>query len=220
MKIIIIGGGNIVYFLGRMFSSKGYTVVVINRHSEECTQLARKLKSTIIHGDGSDPVILEEAGAYMADVVLAVTSRDQKNLIICQLAKIKFQVPRAMALVDDPDNEDVFQKLGIQAISPSRILSGMIEEKAGLDDIVNLFPLGEGKINITELILHQDSKVIEKSLMEILLPENSLIATILRGENVIIPRGSTLLQENDKLILITTPENHARVVKTLTGEEI
>ena len=220
MNILVVGGGKVVYFLARTFLSKGYNVTVINRHLEECTQLARTLKATVVHGDGSDPRILEESGAYMADALVAVTSRDQKNLVVCQMAVQKFQIPRAIALVNDPENETVFDKLGIQAISPTRILSSLIEQKTGLEDILNLLPLHEGKINVTEILLEQPSEVIGKSLSDIALPENALIASVVRHEEVIIPRGSTILSQGDKMIVITTPDNHGRVIKMLTGETL
>lgn len=218
MNILVVGGGKVVYFLARAFLSKGYNVTVINRHLEECTQLARTLRATIVHGDGSDPRILEESGAYMADALVAVTSRDQKNLVVCQMAVRKFQIPRAIALVNDPENEIVFDKLGIQAISPTRILSSLIEQKTGLEDILNLIPLHEGKINVTEILLDQPSEVIGKSLSEISLPENSLIASIVRHDEIIIPHGATILRQSDKLIVMTTPDNHGKVIKTFTGE--
>lgn len=218
MNILIVGGGRIIYFLCRTFLSKGFKVTVINRNRDECTWLARHLKATIVYGEGSDLRILEEAGVKDTDVILAVTPNDQDNLVICQLASLCFRVQRTLALVNDPDNEEVFRGLGITAVSTTNILSSLIEQRVSFEEIINLTSVGQGKINITEVILKETSPVIGRTLGDIALPENSLIAGILRDDNPIVPRGLTLLQKEDHLILVTLPENHGQVLKMLTGE--
>jgi len=219
VNILIVGGEKLVYFISRLFFSKGHTVTVINRDQRECTRLARRLKSTIVYGDGSDLTILEEAGARSADAVLAATPNDEDNLVICQLASFHFGVPRTLALVNDPDNEEVFQKLQItSALSITKVVASLIEQRTEFDDIINLFPIGEGKLNITEVSLQETSPVVGRTLLEVSLPENSLIASILRNGEPIVPRGPTELLAGDRLILITLPENHGRVLKKLTGD--
>lgn len=219
MNIIVVGGGKLLYFLTRTFLSKGYTVTIINREQAECRWLARTLKATVVHGEGSDLQILEEAGAETADAILAVTPNDQDNLVICQLADIYFHVRKTLALVNDPDNEEVFSKLGISAtFSTTRILSSLIEQRTGFENIINLIPISEGKVNVTEVILEKDSPVIGKALREIGLPESSLIASIIRKNHPIIPSGTTVLKEGDQLITITTPDNIGKVIRVLTGD--
>jgi len=160
MNVLIVGGGKLVYFIGRTFIAKGYTVSIINRNREECSKLARRLKATVIYGEGSDLNILEEAGASTVDTVLAVTPRDEDNLIVCQLAGLRFQVPRTIAMVNDPDNEEVFRKLGVMAVSTTRILTSIIEQRTGFEEIINLMPVGEGKVNVTEIVLGEGSPVV------------------------------------------------------------
>jgi trk system potassium uptake protein TrkA len=218
MHILIVGGQKVVYFLSRTFLSKGYQVTIINRDKEECTLLARRLKATVVFGDGSDPRILEDAEADAADALLAVTPYDQDNLVICQLAELCFHIPRRLALVNDPENEQVFSKLGITAVSTTRILSSLIEQRAGFEEIINLIPIDEGKVNLTEVVLHETSPVIGRPLRDIALPENSLVAYILRQAQPIVPRGPTILQTQDRLIVITLPENHGQVLRALTGD--
>lgn len=217
-KILIVGGGKLTYFLSRTLISKGYKVSIINRDMEECTWLAQRLKAVVVYGDGSDPQILEEAGAYNADAVLAITPNDQDNLIICQLAELRFHVSRTLAFVNDPDNEEAFRQLGITAFSTTRILSSLIEQRAGFEDIINLIPIGEGKINVTEVELKDTSSVIGRMLRDIALPESSLIASILRAGQPVVPRGGTILEARDRLIVITLPENHGQVIRILTGD--
>jgi trk system potassium uptake protein TrkA len=220
MHTLIVGGGKLVYFLSRSFLSKGYEVTVINRDKEECTWLARQSKATVVFGDGSDPRILTEAGAAGADAVLAVTPNDEDNLVICQLASLRFGVPRTLALVNDPDNEATFKKLGVTtAFSTTHLLSSLIEQRAGFEEITALTPVAEGKVNVTEVLVQPAAPVVGRSLADIRLPAPSLIACILRDSQAIVPQGSTVLEPLDRLIVITLPENHGAVLRALTADD-
>ncbi len=218
MKVLIVGSGKTLYFLSRNFTAKGYHVILINRDREECVQLARQLSATVVCGDGSDATILKEAGAMGADVVLAVTPNDQDNLVICQLAVLQFAVPRVLALANDPDNAEIFEKLGVSAFSTTHIVGSLIEQRVSLEQIINLLPVGEGRVNVTEIILNNDSPVAGKRLKEIDLPENALVAVVIRNDQPIVPRGGNELLSGDRVVLITLPENHGLVLKTFTGE--
>ncbi len=218
MKILVVGGGNTLYFLGRSFASKGWEVVIVNRDPAECVRLARQLPAVVVCGDGSAPSVLEDAGARSADVVLAITPHDQDNLVICQLAALQFGVPRTVALANDPDNVDVFEKLGVTAFSTTQVVGSLIEQRASLEAITNLLPVGEGRVNVTEILLDAASPVAGKQLKDIALPENALVAVLLRDKLPIVPRGATALQAGDRVVLITLPENHGPVVKYFTGE--
>jgi len=219
MKVLIVGGGSTLYFLSRNFTSKGYEVVIINRNEKECVQLARQLSATVVCGDGSDAGILKEAGAMGADAVLAITPNDQDNLVICQLASLKFGVPRSIALANDPDNAEVFEKLGVSAFSTTHIVSSLIEQRASLEQITNMLPVGEGRVNVTEILIDANSPVTGKLMKEIDLPENALVAVVIRDNKPIVPRGASDLMAGDRLILITLPENHGVVLKAFTGEQ-
>jgi trk system potassium uptake protein TrkA len=218
MKVIIIGGGKPLYFLCRNFTAKGYEVVIINRDREECVQLARQLSATVVCGDGSDAGCLKDAGAMGADAVLAITPNDQDNLVICQLAALKFGVPRAVALANDPDNVEVFEKLGVSAFSTTHIVGSLIEQRASLEQIVNMLPVVQGRVNVTEIVLDKDSPVAGKRLKDIILPPNALVAVLIRDNQPIVPRGSNVMLAGDRMVLITLPENHGTVLKVFTGE--
>lgn len=219
MKVIIVGGGKTLYFLTKSFTNKGYHVVVVNRDHEECVHMARQLKALVIEGDGSDPQVLREAGALGANAVLAITPNDQDNLVICQIAALQCGVPRVLAKANDPDNAEVFQKLGIQSFSTTQIIGNLIQERASMDEVLNLLPVGEGRVNVTELALTSESPVAGKHLKDIRLPENALVAVVIRNGQAIVPRGDNQLVPGDKVILITLPENHGTVLKSFTGEQ-
>jgi trk system potassium uptake protein TrkA len=219
MKIIVVGGGKVPYFLARSFHAKGHSVVMVNPDAAECRLFARQLKATIIHGDGSYPKILDDAGAHEADAVLAITPSDEDNLVICQIAERRFQVPATLAVVSDPDNETVFPQLGVtNVVSITRILTALIEERTEVEEITNLVALAGGKVNVTELELTEDCPVLGHPLSQIRLPDDALIACIIRNDRVLVPYGATSLMLGDRVLLVTVPASHGTAVKTLTGE--
>ncbi len=216
MRVIIIGGDQTVYFLARQFIRRRYHVTIINRDTLRSKELAQQTKATVVLGDGTELARLEEAGARQADVLLALTSHDQDNLIACQIAARNFGVPRTIALVNDPDNEPIFQQLGVTvAFSATRIIGSILDQEAGFEDITALMPLANGRLNVTDVHLAKDSPALGKTLLELELSENSLIACIIRNDEVIVPRGATRLQVDDHLVLITHPEHQTRDLAVL-----
>jgi trk system potassium uptake protein len=220
MRVIIIGGGKVTYFLARQFAEKGYYLTLINQDTEEARTLSRQLKATVIVGNGCSLEVQAEAQARQADIVIALLARDEDNLVACQLASQVYGVPRTIALINDPENEAIFRQLGVSAtISAAQIIAQVVEEEAGFEDIINLMPLAQGRINVTEILLTRQSPVIDKTLRQVALPENSLVAAIIRGEAIIIPHGASQLALYDRLLIITEPDNHAQVLHQLTGAE-
>lgn len=207
MRVLIIGGGQTVYFLARQFVRKHYHVTVINRDPLHAKELANQTQAIVVIGDGTNVSRLEEAGARRADVVLALTTNDQDNLIACQIAQRNFGVPRTIALVNDPDNEEIFRKLGVSlAFSATRIIGSIIDQETDFDAITEMIPLAKGKITITDVHLDTDSPAIGKTLQELPLSEKTLIGAIIRDEHVIVPRGTTILHPKDHLIVISEPD--------------
>jgi trk system potassium uptake protein TrkA len=223
MRLILIGGGatlETVYFVARLFSRRGYQVTIVNPDPEEALMLSRQTRATVVLGEGSDPAVLEEAGARRADVVLSLTANDPDNLMACQIAHKLYSVPRTMALANDPDNEEIFVQLGIsQVFSPARVIGSVIEGHTVFDEITHLFPAAEGQVHVTEIELPAEAPVAGKALRELELPQDSLVAAIIREGQVIVPAGDSRLQAADHLILITLPANQEEVLRILTGQE-
>jgi trk system potassium uptake protein TrkA len=168
MKVIIIGQGKLVYFLAKQFISKGYYLTIINQDMAEATVLSRQLKATVMVGDGSNPLILKEAGAYQTDVLLSLMSQDPDNLVACQIAQKHYGVPRTIALVNDPEHQQVFEQLGITvAFSPIELLANLIEQQTDFEELKNLIPVAEGKVTIAEIALDHDSPAVGKTLQEL-----------------------------------------------------
>lgn len=219
MRMILIGGSNAVYFLARQFVEKHH-VTIINRDPARSKELAHKTKATVVLGDGTDIDRLNEAGARRADVLLALTPRDADNLIACQIAKQMYGVPRVMAMVNDPQNEDVFRRLGVDEVfSITRVLANIIEQQTIFQEITELVPLAAGKINITDIRLDECSPAVGQTLSELQLTENSLIAAIIRNEHLVVPRGNTRLEINDHLVLVTDPNDGRPDIQLLCGHD-
>ncbi|MCU0466623.1 MAG: NAD-binding protein [Anaerolineae bacterium] len=220
MRVIIIGGSKTVYFLARQFVRRKYHVTIINRDANRAREIAQQTKATVVLGEGTDVHRLEEAGARQADVLLAVTNHDQDNLIACQIAQKMFGVPRTIALVNDPDNEEIFKKLGVNvAFSATRIIGSLLDQETDFEEVMSLMPLAQGRINVSEIRLDEDSPAVGKTLLELEISENSLVATIIRGDEVIVPRGSTRLEVNDHLLLISQPQHEKRDLAVICGSE-
>lgn len=219
MKVILVGSGRQLYFMAREFMAKGHAVVVVCGDGYDAQWIARRLNATVLHADGSKPSVLEEAGAPETDVLIAATARDPDNLVICQIAEQRFGVPRTLALVSDPDNMEVFPKLGVRnVVSLTHLVSKLIEDRTAAEEISNLTIMGEGTVNVTELVLPDDSPAIGKPLAASGLPRDALVASVVRGPRAIIPRGDTVLAAGDRLVLVTLPASHGHAVKYLTGE--
>jgi len=219
MRALICGNGKPLYFLGRAFLAKGYSVTLVTPIAQDAAELARRLNATVVAGDGSEPAVIDEAGAIEADVVVAATPHDHDNLAICQIASAQFEVPQVLALVNDPDNEEIFARLGIPAVSATRIIVDMVERRAAYRQISSMLPLGAGKLTLAEVTVSPDAPIVGRHVTDISFPPDALLVSVLRGEEAIIPRGQTVLQSEDKLIVITSPESHGQTLRVLTGEE-
>lgn len=219
MYVIIIGAGKVGFFLAKRMLLGKHAVSVVDKDKAICEELAKQLDALAIHGDGCDPRILEEAGIARADVVAAVTGDDEDNLIICQLAKEKFSVQRTVARVNNPDNEHTFSELGIDVpIDSTKIIAKIIEEEVSFSDFVNLMSFKRGKLSIVRVDLPGDSPVINKQVQDIQLPPDSVLVSIVRGEEVIVPKGNTVLESGDDIIALTLVGNEPQLLNLLVGK--
>jgi trk system potassium uptake protein TrkA len=163
--------------------------------------------------------VLEEAGARRADVVLSLAPYDPDNLVACQIAQRLYNVPRTLALINDPENEQVFRQLGItEVFSATRVIGSLIEGQTVFDEITHLFPAAEGQLHVTEVVLGDEAPAVDRLLQDLDLPRDSLVAAIIRGGQVVVPGGEERLRVADRLILIALPELQEEVLRILAGE--
>jgi trk system potassium uptake protein TrkA len=148
-----------------------------------------------------------------------VTGEDEDNLIISQLAKERFGIRRTVGRVNNPANEHAFSELGIDVpVDSTKIIAKVIEEEVSFSDFVNLMSFKRGKLAIVRVDLPQDSPVINKEVKDIELPPDSVLVSILRGEEVIVPKGDTVLKASDDVIALTLIGNEPQLLNLLAGK--
>lgn len=219
MYIIVVGAGKVGYFLAKRLCQSKHTISIIEKDKNICEEVAKKLEALVINGDGCDPRILEEAGIERADVLAAVTGEDEDNLIICQLAKERFNVGRTVGRVNNPDNEHTFSELGIDVpVDSTKIIAKVIEEEVSFSDFVNLMSFKRGKLAIVRVDLPEDSPIINKEIKDVELPPDSVLVSVVRGEEVIVPKGNTVLKPGDDVIALTLIGNEPQLLNLLAGK--
>jgi trk system potassium uptake protein len=219
MYIAVIGGGKIGYFLAQKLYKDKHTVVLVEKDPEVCDSIAKSLDILVIHGDGSDAHVLDDAGLIRADVVAAVTGDDEDNLIICQLAKEKFNVSRTVARINDPKNERIFTELGVDVpVDATGVIAKIIEEEVSFSDLVTLMSFRRGKLAIVRIDLPEDSPIINQKVQDITLPPDSVLVSIIRGDEVIVPKGTTVLKAMDDIVALTLVENEKQLLQSLIGK--
>lgn len=218
MYIIICGGGKVGTFLADTFASRGHDVVVMERALEKCEKIAENQKLLVINGDACDTRYLEDAGVRKADVVAAVTGDDDDNLVICQLAREGYHVPRSVARINNPKNEHIFHELGIDGISSTTIISKLIEEELSIGDIITVAALKKGRLALIEVELPRDRCLVcNKKIKDLGLPKDCVLVAIIRDDEVIIPRGGTVLEVGDGVIALTAPEKEEELRNIMLG---
>lgn len=205
MYIIIVGGGKVGYYLAKTLKSYKHDVVVIEPQRELCEKIANDLNISVCSGDGTTIEKLDEVKASKADILIAVTGRDEDNLIVCQLAKTNFSVKRTISRVNNPKNIEVFQKLGVDiAVSSTSILADLIEQEVDYSGMKTLMKLKNGKIVLSEIVISELAAVCGRSLRDISLPRDCILISVIRDEEVIIPNGFTVLQCGDYIIAVSS----------------
>ena len=218
MKILLVGGHQKAYFLTKSLKAKGHDITVINEDHEWCTILTDTHEVKSVNGDGTKPYILEDAGASKMDTVIALSNNDSTNLIVCEIAKKQFHVKNTFAVVNDPENVKVFNKLGVnKCISVTQMLADVIEQEAITENLKSHLPMENGKAVIFEIELDDKSPALNKKLWEIGFPKDSTVGCIIRKEQTIIPQGNTEIKSGDKVILLSSPEVLDKITLLLSG---
>ncbi len=203
MYIVIIGGGNVGYFLAKALSSSSHEILLMEKDRRRHKVIAEELGEIAIQGDGCEVRLLEEAGTARADVVVAATGDDEDNLVICQMAKRMFSVPRTIARVNNPGNEELFQQLGVDAtVSSTKIIYNLIEQEIQTGDVIPLAALKRGNLEIVEIEIRPDSPVLDKHLKDASLPRGALLVCVLRSDQALLPGPDTRFEPGDTVIAL------------------
>ncbi len=207
MYIIIGGGGDVGYYLTKSLLNQGHEVLLLEKGSTRFQALSEELGQSVVRGDACEARTMEEVGANRADVVIAVTGEDDDNLVICQMAKKRFKVGRTIARLNNPKNEMLFQKLGIDiTVSPTRSILSLIEAELPGTPFVSLMTLKRAGLEIMEIRVPADSPIVGKTLGTINLPRSGNIALIIRENEYIFPNAETKISANDEVYALANRE--------------
>lgn len=219
MYIIVAGGGKVGYYLAKELLSEGHEVLVIEQSSKKCEQISEELGSIALRGDACETTTLADAGMARADMVVAVTGDDEDNLVICQVAKKKFNAPRTIARINNPKNEPIFRKLGIDVtVSSTNIILEHLEAELPTHSVVHLLELRAQGLEILDIKVPPTSPAVGKLLKDLPIPANSVVSLHLsRKHGPSIPKGDTLIEAGDAMVVVTTPENEALLKEVLAG---
>ncbi len=206
MYVIVAGAGKVGWNLARELIAKDREVTLIESNHERFRVVEEELEHAVQYGDASELWVLERAGIQRADLVIAVTGDDEDNMLICQVAKEKYGVQRIVARVNNPRNLPHFKLLGIQpAVSATDLILRLIEHEVPEYGLVQLLALEEEHLEIIELEVVADSEAAGKRVNEITLPEGSLIISVLRQGRGFVPKGDSLIEAGDQVLLILDP---------------
>lgn len=214
MNIIIIGGGKTGIYLAQSLLDDGHQVKVIEERQMMIERLQEEFPAEmIVGGDGSSPVILESANVRDAQVLAAVTGEDETNLVITTLAKFEFRVPRVIARVNNPKNAWLFTaEMGVDvSLNQADIMSKLIKEEMSLGDMLTLLKLRRGKYSLVEEKIPPGAPALGVEIKDLGLPEECVIAAIIRQGKVLIPRGASSFEEGDDVLFITNSEGSKRL---------
>lgn len=219
MYVVIVGGGRIGRYIAKDMASKGHEVTVIERLAARCETLVAETDVLVIEGDAGDVRYLEQAHVDRADVFVATTHEDDDNLVSCQLAKIEFNVKRAISRVNTPKNVEIFEKLGIEAVSSTRLISELLENEFSVGELIRLGSLRGGRVSLVEVRIPSDAVALSGRLVQDLgLPFDAVLVAIFREDETIIPRGSATIEPGDDVVALTTPEVEDELRAVLMGE--
>lgn len=204
MLAIIVGGGRGGSYLAHDLQSQGYQVKVVEQRPDVVAKLRQEIDGEVICGSGTSPELLAQMGTDKAQLVVALTRNDEDNLVVCRLAKHHFHVPRVIARVSNPRNEWLYTKAwGVDvAISQTHLTAKVIEEEIGLGELVTLLKLNRGEAALVEICLPESSPCRGKAIRELVLPADSVIASIVRRGQLVIPRGDTVLEIGDEVLAV------------------
>jgi trk system potassium uptake protein TrkA len=217
MYVIIAGGGKVGWNLARELIDRDCEVTLIESNHERFRAIEEELEHSVQFGDASEIWVLERAGIQRADLVVAVTGDDEDNILICQMAKDKYDCQRIVARANNPRNLPTFRLLGIQpAVSATDLILRLIEHEVPEYGLVHLLALEEEHLEIIEFEVPATAEAAGKRVQDLDLPDGALVISIIRGSNGFVPKADTVIEVADTVMLILDPGLEAEITLQFT----
>lgn len=203
-KAMILGGGKIGYYLAQRLESSNVFVTIVEKDKSRCEYLSEKLNhAMIIHGDGTDIDLLEEEDLASQDAFIGVTDYDEQNLLMALVSK-QLGVNKTIAKISRPNYINIIDKLDIDvALNPINITASDILRFIRGGKVVSVSLLLGGQGEVTEIIASEDLPIVGKPISKLGLPKGIIIGAIVHGEEVIIPKGDTIIQPKDRIVVFS-----------------
>ena len=216
MNVIIVGAGVVGSYLASLLLKDGHHVRVVEMREKQLINLKSELpEGTVVAGSFTDPVVLEKAGIKQADVVVALTPTDEANLVVSTLARFEFGVKRVIARANNPKNSWLFTpEMGVDVgLTEADLMAHVVAEEMSLGDMITLLKLNKGRYSLVQEKVHPASDATGKSLRELSLPLECVVAAVIRKNELIIPHGDTVLMPGDEVLALS----HVSKVQTLAS---
>ena len=206
MYAVVIGGGKVGLNLTREPLGKGTEVTVIESRRDRYLRMDAELGFVVQYGDGTELWVLERAGIQRADLVVAVTGDDEDNILICQIARDKYQVERFISRVNNPRNRQYFELLDIRpAFSATDLILRLIEHEVPDYGLVHLLDLPDEQLEVIEIVVCEGCRAAGLEVQQLELPEGSIVISVLRDEGGFVPKGDTVINAGDEVLVCLDP---------------
>lgn len=205
MRALIAGAGRLGVQIADALTGSGYELTVVERDDERIAELASRLRGRLVSGDACEPAVLEDAGARVADLLVAATGEDEDNLVISLLAKRQFGVSRVAARVNEVENAWLFdERWGVDIAVPAAApLISLIEEASGTADTVVLLRLAKAEVSLITTTITSRSRSAGRDLAGVPLPAGTLVAAVVREGTPLAAEPSVRLRPGDELLIVS-----------------
>jgi len=219
LKVIIIAGGKVLFPLAEAVLSKGHEVCAIHRSPKVCKAIEKRYKVTTVAGDESNPDTLEKAGVREAHLLIAVTPWDNFNLVCCKIAKEYFNIPQTVTTVNNPENLDVFRKLGIDNVfNKTELIVSLLEKSV---ESFYVKPLAEylgGKVLLYEITITDKMPVVGIEIGKMDFPEQAHITGVLRNGSFLVANPRLIIKAGDIMLLASSEAELGHAIRALCGD--
>ena len=217
MKVAIAGAGKVGRFLAEDLAQNGHEVQLIDSNADLVATLPPVEGVRYVTADACEVSSLKAAHFDEMDVVVATTGDDEDNLVISQLAKQEFAVPRVLARVNHPKNHWLFNEMwGVDvAVSTPQLLAALVEEAVSVGMLVRLLQFEGGHSRLVEVTLTEDSPVIGSEFGAITLPRGAAVVALVRDGHVVVPRSDLPLHVGDEVVMLVSAQCTDDAIRSL-----
>ncbi len=216
-SVLIVGGGNIGFSLAKSLDNKFYRTRLVERDPARCAFLSEELNRPIVlQGDGTDQGLLEEENVGDLDMVIAVTGEEEMNILACLLAK-KIGVRETIVRINNFAYMPLVRPIGIDhVVNPRLAAVNTILGYIRRGTVISAVAIKGEEAEVLECYAEENSQLTGKKIMDVKFPKGVLILCFQRGDKVVVPRGETIIEPGDRLVILSTRNNISQVETALS----